>query len=46
MITVDIYLQLKRTAEELNSAIEAKEELMQRCHELDLQVCWMGVGLW
>lgn len=30
--------QLKRTAEELNSAIEAKEELMQRCHELDLQV--------
>lgn len=30
--------QLKRTAEELNSAIEAKEELMQRCHELDQQV--------
>ncbi|XP_053395415.1 protein Hook homolog 3-like isoform X3 [Mercenaria mercenaria] len=30
--------QLKRTVEELNSAIEAKEELMQRCHELDLQV--------
>lgn len=31
-------LQLRRTVEELNSAIEAKEELMQRCHELDLQV--------
>lgn len=30
--------QLKRTVEELNSAIEAKEDLMQRCHELDLQV--------
>ena len=34
----NLYFQLKRTAEELNSAIEAKEELMQRCHELDLQV--------
>jgi len=32
-------LQLKRTMDELNSAIEAKEELMQRCHELDHQVC-------
>ncbi|XP_052255870.1 protein Hook homolog 3-like isoform X2 [Dreissena polymorpha] len=30
--------QLRKTVEELNSAMEAKEELMQRCHELDLQV--------
>ncbi|KAK3601489.1 hypothetical protein CHS0354_027635 [Potamilus streckersoni] len=30
--------QLRRTVEELNGALAAKEELMQRCHELDLQV--------
>lgn len=30
--------QLRRTTEELNSALEAKEELTQRCHELDQQV--------
>nr|ARR97151.1 protein Hook-like protein 3-like [Haliotis discus discus] len=30
--------QLKKTVEELNSALEAKEELLQRCHELDMQV--------
>ncbi|XP_052774694.1 protein Hook homolog 3-like isoform X3 [Mya arenaria] len=30
--------QLRRTVDELNNAVEAKEELMQRCHELDLQV--------
>ncbi|BFY99275.1 hypothetical protein BsWGS_02315 [Bradybaena similaris] len=30
--------QLKKTVEELNSVLEAKEELLQRCHELDAQV--------
>ncbi|KAK3090840.1 hypothetical protein FSP39_015087 [Pinctada imbricata] len=30
--------QLKKTVEDLNNALEAKEELTQRCHELDLQV--------
>lgn len=30
--------QLKRTMDELNSVMEAKEEMAQRCHELDLQV--------
>jgi protein HOOK3 len=29
---------LRKTVEELNGALEAKEELMQRCHELDMQV--------
>lgn len=31
-------LQLKRAVDDLNSALEAKEELTQRCHELDQQV--------
>ena len=30
--------QLKRTMEELNSVVSQKEEIAQRCHELDLQV--------
>ncbi|XP_048759175.2 protein Hook homolog 3-like isoform X2 [Ostrea edulis] len=30
--------QLKRAVDDLNSALEAKEELTQRCHELDQQV--------
>ncbi|XP_060072280.1 protein Hook homolog 3-like isoform X1 [Ylistrum balloti] len=30
--------QLRRTTDELNSALEAREELTQRCHELDQQV--------
>ena len=30
--------QLKKTVEELNSALEEKEEISQRCHELDSQV--------
>ena len=30
--------QLKRSLEELHSAVSEKEEIMQRCHELDLQV--------
>lgn len=30
--------QLKKTVDDLNAALEAKEDLTQRCHELDLQV--------
>lgn len=30
--------QLKKTAEELNDALAAKEEISQRCRELDMQV--------
>nr|XP_033772758.1 protein Hook homolog 3 isoform X2 [Geotrypetes seraphini] len=30
--------QLKKTTEELNEALAAKEEIAQRCHELDMQV--------
>ena len=31
--------QLKRALEEVNQLTEAKDEIAQRCHELDLQVC-------
>nr|XP_020752440.1 protein Hook homolog 3 [Odocoileus virginianus texanus] len=34
----DLDRQLKKTSEELNEALSAKEEIAQRCHELDLQV--------
>ncbi|CAG5118547.1 unnamed protein product, partial [Candidula unifasciata] len=37
-VETEIQEQLKKTVEELNSALEAKEELLQRCHELDAQV--------
>lgn len=30
--------QLKKTVEELNDALASKEEISQRCRELDLQV--------
>lgn len=30
--------QLKKTTEELNEALATKEEIAQRCHELDMQV--------
>lgn len=29
---------MKKTTEELNEAFAAKEEIAQRCHELDMQV--------
>ncbi|MEE6511819.1 hypothetical protein FKM82_018625 [Ascaphus truei] len=29
--------ELKKTTEELNEALTAKEEIAQRCHELDMQ---------
>lgn len=30
--------QLKKTVEELNDALATKEEIAQRCRELDMQV--------
>ncbi|XP_053910870.1 protein Hook homolog 3 isoform X5 [Cuculus canorus] len=35
---VDLDRQLKKTTEELNEALAIKEEIAQRCHELDMQV--------
>ncbi|XP_068430125.1 protein Hook homolog 3 isoform X4 [Clinocottus analis] len=35
---VDLDRQLKKTAEELNDALSTKEEIGQRCRELDMQV--------
>lgn len=35
---VDLDKQLKKTVEELNDALATKEEIAQRCHELDMQV--------
>nr|XP_046231999.1 protein Hook homolog 3 isoform X1 [Scatophagus argus] len=35
---VDLDRQLKKTAEELNDALASKEEISQRCRELDMQV--------
>uniref|UniRef100_A0A4W3J6A9 Protein Hook homolog 3 n=1 Tax=Callorhinchus milii TaxID=7868 RepID=A0A4W3J6A9_CALMI len=35
---LDLERQLKKTTEELNEALAAKEEIAQRCHELDMQV--------
>jgi hypothetical protein len=34
-----VTLQLKKTAEELNEALATKDEIGQRCRELDMQVC-------
>ncbi|KAM6364431.1 protein Hook homolog 3-like isoform 2-T2 [Pluvialis apricaria] len=34
----DLERQLKKTTEELNEALATKEEIAQRCHELDMQV--------
>uniref|UniRef100_A0A8K9UDK6 Calponin-homology (CH) domain-containing protein n=1 Tax=Oncorhynchus mykiss TaxID=8022 RepID=A0A8K9UDK6_ONCMY len=34
----DIDRQLKKTVEDLNDALVTKEEIAQRCHELDMQV--------
>jgi hypothetical protein len=42
MLKYFVYLfvsnQLKKTTEELHEALSAKEEIAQRCHELDMQV--------
>ncbi|GFN95084.1 protein hook homolog [Plakobranchus ocellatus] len=37
-IDAELQEQLKRVSDDLNMALEAKEELLQRCHELDAQV--------
>ncbi|CAL1545552.1 unnamed protein product [Lymnaea stagnalis] len=34
----ELHEQLKKAVDELNNSLEAKEELLQRCHELDAQV--------
>ncbi|XP_051785737.1 protein Hook homolog 3 isoform X1 [Erpetoichthys calabaricus] len=34
---IDLDRQLKKTTEELNEALAAKDEIAQRCHELDMQ---------
>ncbi|XP_035245606.1 protein Hook homolog 3 isoform X1 [Anguilla anguilla] len=34
---VDLDRQLKKTVEDLNDALATKEEIAQRCHELDMQ---------
>ncbi|KAL0963224.1 hypothetical protein UPYG_G00351360 [Umbra pygmaea] len=34
---IDIDRQLKKTVEELNDALATREEIAQRCHELDMQ---------
>ncbi|XP_046870782.1 protein Hook homolog 3 isoform X1 [Hypomesus transpacificus] len=36
---VELDRQLKKTAEELSDALSTKEEIAQRCHELDMQAC-------
>lgn len=38
-----ICFQLKKTVEELNDALATKEEIAQRCRELDLQVGFVWI---
>lgn len=38
LLVVSVCSQLKKTAEELNDALATKEEIAQRCRELDMQV--------
>lgn len=38
---VSFFSQLKKTVEELNDALATKEEISQRCRELDMQVGFM-----
>lgn len=37
-LNISCLWQLKKTTEELNEALATKEEIAQRCHELDMQV--------
>ena len=37
------WFQLKKAVRELNTAVEQKDEISQRCHELDLQVSSLGI---
>lgn len=38
VVVISFCLQLKKTVEELNDALSNKEEIAQRCRELDMQV--------
>ncbi|KAJ8306098.1 hypothetical protein KUTeg_016643 [Tegillarca granosa] len=41
-VVMNAIQELKRTVEDLNNALEAKEELTERCHELDQQVATLS----
>jgi protein HOOK3 len=41
----DLDPQLQRILGELDAAIEAKDHMVQRCHELDMQVCTRAFGV-
>lgn len=38
LLLLNLCFQLKKTVEELNDALATKEEIAQRCRELDMQV--------
>jgi protein HOOK3 len=38
-------LQLQRILGELEAAAEARDQMAQRCHELDMQVCTRALGV-
>ncbi|KAH9366213.1 hypothetical protein HPB48_016778 [Haemaphysalis longicornis] len=40
----DLNEQLKKAQEELQMTAEAKEQITQRCHELDMQVGWHRIS--
>jgi protein HOOK3 len=37
--------QLQRILGDLEAAIEARDQMAQRCHELDMQVCTRALGV-
>jgi protein HOOK3 len=37
--------QLQRILRELEAALEARDQMAQRCHELDMQVCSRAIGV-
>ena len=37
--------QLQRILGELDAAAEARDQMAQRCHELDMQVCARALGV-
>ena len=42
---LEIDLQLQRILGELAAAAEARDQMAQRCHELDMQVCTRALGV-
>ena len=36
---------LQRIVGELEAAVEARDQMAQRCHELDMQVCTRALGV-